>query len=430
MRSSGPALLAMLAMLLAGCLPAATPAPTLPPPTSTPTPLPPTTTPALLSPAPLVTTLTLWVPPELNPYDEGAEAALLAERLESFGQAHEDLQVGVIVKKAQGRGGLLDFLRTASVAAPSVLPDLVVLRTADLRVAAWSGLLQPLDSLLPEELAAERFPYAVALGQVDGQTVGIPFAVEVEHLAYRPSLIARPPVTWTDVLSSGTSFVFPAAGQENGVNDATLVQYLGAGGRLTDGEGKPQLEVEPLTAVLEFYTQAVAAGVISPTVVRSITHTDGCWSLFQNGQAGMAVVNSRRFWTERESMAAPAAIPTKDGRVVALARGWTLALVTADPQRQGQAMELLAWLFDPEWYGTWTQYTGYLPATRGGLAAWNMPEEERAVLEALLEGAQADPLSMVRAAIGPPLQEALDGVLSGRLSPAEAAADAAREVEP
>lgn len=94
-------------------------------------------------------TLTLWIPEELSPYSDQAGADLLASRLADFGAAYPDLQVQTIVKKSHGRGGLLDFLRTASVAAPFVLPDLVVLDEADLQVAARSGLLQPLDGLIP-----------------------------------------------------------------------------------------------------------------------------------------------------------------------------------------------------------------------------------------------------------------------------------------
>jgi len=418
------------ALLLAACAAPATTVPTPPPPSPTWTVPPPTATPTPSAPGPLVVTLTLWVPEDLNPYGEEPGAALLAQQLDEFNQAHTDLQVEVIVKKAHGRGGLLDFLRTASAAAPSVLPDLVVLDVDDLRVAAQAGLLQPLDGLLPDDLATDRFPFAVGLGEIEGQGMGVPLAVELEHLAYRPGLLPGPPITWTDVLSAEVPFVFPAAGQDDGVNDATLVQYLGAGGHLTDREGNPQLEEEPLTAVLDFYSQAVAAGVVSPTVVLSLGDTDACWERFQAWQAGMAVVDARRFWTEPDPLAAPAAIPTRDGRAVALARGWVLALVTDQPERQEQAMRLVTWLLDPQRHGAWTQSTGYLPATRGGLAAWTLPEEGRATLEAVLEGAQPAPPPPVRAAVGPPLQAALEAVLEGRKDPADAAADAVRAAGP
>jgi ABC-type glycerol-3-phosphate transport system substrate-binding protein len=430
-RGGVPSILAaVLVLLLAGCALRASPSPASPLPTLSPiTPsLTPTSPPAV--PGPLVTRLRLWVPEDFDPYGESPEAAIMAQQLAEFNQAQTGLQVEAIVKKSQGRGGLLDFLRTASAAAPSVLPDLVVLRVDDLRVAAQGGLLQPLGPLLPEDLAADRFPYAIGMGEVDGQTMGVPIGTEVEHMAYRPALLASPPVTWTAVLSAEVPFVFPAAGQTNGVNDATLVQYLGAGGYLTDGEGNPQLEGGPLTAVLDFYARAEATGVISPTVVLSLSDTEACWDLFQTWQAGMVIVNSRCFWTEADVYAALAPVPTRNGRVAALARGWVLALVSADAERQQQALRLVSWLLDPERHGTWTQAARYLPATRGGLAAWDVSDEERAVLEAMLEAAQPVPPASVRAVVGPPMQAALEAVLEGRRSPAEAAAEAARAVEP
>jgi len=377
-----------------------------------------------------VTTLVLWVPEEMSPYTDTPAATLLAERLEAFNQNQTDLQVEVLVKKAHGRGGLLDFLRTASAAAPSVLPDLVVLDLEDIRVASQAGLLQPLDGLLPPSLGEDRYPFAMELGQVGEQTMGMPLAIELEHLAYRPALVPTPPVTWTDVLSAGVPFVFPAAGHEGKVNGATLVQYLGAGGRLTDGEGNPLLEAEPLTAVLEFYARAADIGVVPSTTVLSLVDVDGCWEALQSGQAAMAVVGSHRYWTERPPSLAPAPVPTRNGRVVALAQGWLVSLVTADPQRQMQAMALLAWLMTPEGYGAWTQSAGYLPATRGGLATWTVSEQERAVLEALLEGAQPAPPSPVQEAVGPPIQTALEAVLTGRRTPAEAAEQAVRSIRP
>jgi ABC-type glycerol-3-phosphate transport system substrate-binding protein len=214
------------------------------------------------------------------------------------------------------------------------------------------------------------------------------------------------------------------------VNDVTLVQYLGAGGRLTDGEGNPQLEEEPLAAVLDFYVRATTAGVVSPTVVLSLDDTDVCWELFQDWQAGMTAVGSRRYWAEADSDMALAPLPTRDGRAMALGRGWVLALVTGDPQRQQRAMLLVEWLLDAERHGAWTQSAGYLPTTRSGLLAWAVTEEERVVLEAMLEGAHPVPGLSVRTAVGPPLQAALEAVLTGHRSPVEAAGEAARAVGP
>lgn len=413
--------------LQVGCGPFTTAEPTSALPS--PTPEPPTPSPTATPAGPMVLTLTLWVPEELSPYGEDAAAAILAQRLSDFGQSYADLQVEVIVKRAHGRGGLVDYLRTASEAAPSILPDLVVLDTDDLRLAAQAGLLQPLDGLLPEGMAADRFPFASQLGEVDGQTVGVVIAAELEHLAYRPALLATAPITWETVLSAPAPFLFPAAGEDGGVNAATLVQYLAAGGHLVDDEGSPQLELAPLVDVLTFYEQGVSAGVISPTLVLPLTDAEGCWEALERGQAGLAVVGSRRYWTASDPQVAFSSFPTRDGTALALARGgWAVALVTSDPNRQQLAMTLFNWLLAPEHTGPWTQSAGYLPGTASALQWWSVTVTERVALEALLEGTVTLPHPDVRAAVGPPLQAAVEAVLNGRRRPAEAAAEAVRAV--
>ncbi len=372
-------------------------------------------------------TLTLWLPEELSPYGEGEGAELLANRLADFGAAHPDLQVQAVVKKSHGRGGLLHFLQTASVAAPSVLPDLVVLDRTNLQVAARAGLLQPLDGLPPPDLEADLFPFAVGLGRVDEVTFGLPLAAELQHLAYSPASLSAPPVSWNDVLSAGLPLFFPAAGQNGIADDFTFIQYLGAGGRLMDETGNPILEEEPLTAILDFYAQATVSGVISPLVALSLGSVEECQARFQE-EGGLAVVDSRWFWTEGERIAEPGPIPTRDGRPVALAEGWVLALVTADPEQQQRAMALAAWLLEPGWYGAWTQSTGYLPVTRSGLAGWAVSAERREVLETILAGAREPLPQPVRERLGPLLQMALEAVLQGQQSPAEAAARAVQSL--
>ncbi|MCX7854516.1 MAG: extracellular solute-binding protein [Anaerolineae bacterium] len=393
--------------------PLSSPTPPLPSPTPTATPW----------SRPLMVTLTIWLPEELSPYGEEAGADLLASRLADFGTAYPDLQVQAIVKKSHGRGGLLNFLQTASIAAPSVLPDLVVLDEADLQIAAQDGLIQPLDGLIPPDLEADLFPFAIGLGRVGETTFGLSIAAELQHLAYSPVSLSAPPVSWNDVLSAGLPLFFPAAGRNGIADEFTFIQYLGAGGRLMDGEGNPMLEEGPLTAVLDFYAQATATGVISPIVALSTGSTEECWARFQE-EGGMAVVDSRWFWTKGEKIAEPGPIPTRDGRPVALAEGWVLALVTTSPEQQQRAMALAAWLLDPGWYGAWTQSTGYLPVTQSGLAGWTVSAERREVLSGILAGAREPLPQPLREQLGPLLQMALEAVLRGRQSPAEAAARA------
>jgi len=411
-----------LVMALTGCGVLTPATPTFTPPA--PTVLPADTPTPTLEAQPLITTLRLWLPEELDPYGEAPGMNLLAQQLADFGAAHPGLQVEITVKKAHGRGGLLDFLRTARDAAPSVLPDLVVLDATELKTAAGSGLIQPLDPLLPPVTLDDRLPFAAELGSVDEQTFGLVVGADMQHLAYRPTALASPPVSWTQVISPPISFLFPAGASDGQVNDATLIQYLAAGGALADSAGGPWLDENVLVSVLGFYSDCVGAGAISPPTVLDITDADQAWERFRAGEGMITVVRAHRYWLETDDAVAPAAIPTRDGRPFSLARGWVIALVTAEPARQAQALTLLDWLIAAERSAQWTQAAGYLPGTRGALRLWDVSEGERAVLRSLLESAVAAPRLETLADVGPAMQEAVEEVLGGRATPQQAAADA------
>jgi ABC-type glycerol-3-phosphate transport system substrate-binding protein len=412
----------VILLTLAGCgmLTPTTPAATPPAPTVLPTDTP-TPTPEAQA---LITTLRLWLPEELDPYGEAPGMNLLAQQSADFGAAHPDLQVEITVKKAHGRGGLLDFLRTARDAAPSVLPDLVVLDATELKTAAGSGLIQPLDTLLPPVTLNDRFPFATELGTVDGQTFGLVVGVDMQHMAYRPAALASPPVSWTQVLSPPVPFLFPAGASNGQVNDATLIQYMAAGGALADSTGRPWLDEDTLVSVLDFYSDCVGTGAISPPTVLDITDADQAWERFRAGEGMMTVVRARRYWLEADDTVAPAAIPTHDGRPFGIARGWVIALVTAEPGRQGQALTLLDWLITAERNAEWTRATGYLPGTRSALRLWDISERERTVLRNLLESTAVAPRPETLAKVGPAMQDAVEAVLSGRATPQQAAASA------
>jgi ABC-type glycerol-3-phosphate transport system substrate-binding protein len=378
------------------------------------------------------------VPEQLSPYGDEPGAAILAQQLDDFNASHPDIQIEVIVKQAHGRGGLLDFLRTARDAAPSVVPDLVVLDAAELETATSAGLIQPLDDLLSPSITASRFPFATALGAVEEQTMGFVVAADVQHLAYRPALSASPPISWAQVISPPIPFLFPAGGLDRQVNDATLIQYLAAGGRVTDPDGNPWLDEEVMVSVLGFYSDCTSAAAISPTfdtpaisptIVLDITDADQAWERFQAGEGGMTVVRANRYWLEADEIIAAAPIPTHDGQPFSIARGWAIAMVADDPARQSLAMLLLDWLIAPNHSAQWTQASGYLPGTRDALRLWSISSVDRATLRSVMEAAVPPPQPKALAIVGPAMQEALEAVLRGWDTPEEAAAAAVKSLE-
>ena len=398
----------------------ATATPAEPTPTPTPTPTP--------EPTPLVATLRLWLPQQLDPYGGTQGAEVLADQLSEFNRTHANVQVEIVVKKAHGRGGLVDFMRTARDAAPSVLPDLVVLDATDLDTVARADLIQPLDEIIPAPGPDSHFPFATAMGKAEGRRVATVLGVDLQHVAYRPALFDSAPVTWTQVISAEVPFLFPAGGIDGQVNDATLIQYLGAGGQLSDSEGNPTLDLEALTDVFTFYTQCITNTVIAPTELLAFSHADQTWEQFKAGAGGMTVVRASRFWVEADDTMAPLPIPTQTGKPMSIARGWALGIVTEVPERQDLAKQLIDWLTAPDHSALWTQTAGYLPASRDALRLWIATEAERRVLTDLLETAVPAPRPSVKEATGIAMQQALESLFTRQATPDEAAASAVQRL--
>ena len=128
------------------------------------------------------------------------------------------------------------------------------------------GLIQPLDDLVSPDAMTERFPFAAELGTVDNQTAGFVIGADMQHLAYRPSLLDSPPVSWREEVFPPVSFLFPAGGRGRQVDDATLIQYMAAGGKLTDAEGNPSLDEDVLVSLFNFYNDCVNFTAISRTI--------------------------------------------------------------------------------------------------------------------------------------------------------------------
>lgn len=420
------ALFALILLTLTQCASPEEATPESVPPTPTPEP---TATPEpTQEPQPMITSLNLWLPQELDPYGERPGADLLSQQLDDFNEAHPDVLLDVTVKAAHDRGGLLDLLRTASGAAPSILPDLVVLDAADLETAVRADLVQPLDQILPSSHASDLLPFAVQMGRVDEQTYGFVFGSDMQILAYRRNVVASPPITWTQVVSPPMPFVFAAGGQGHQVNDATLIQYLAAGGHVVDTEGSPALDEAALISVLTFYSDCIGSGTLSPMVALDISDADEAWEQFQAGWGDVAVVPASRYVLEGDDSIAIASLPTRDGRPFSIARGWVIAIVTDDPARQELAAQVLEWLVAADRHAEWTQAAGYLPGTRSALQRWDAPGGERVALRNVMEAAVPPPRREVLATVGPAMQAGLESVLRGLATPEEAAAEALQMV--
>ncbi len=372
-------------------------------------------------PGPSAITLTLWTKESFSPIHEKG-GALLAEQFEAFTAEHPDVTIDYILKKPYGKGGILDFLHTTQVVVPNALPDLVAIDVVELGQAAQDGLVQPLDELISSDLQNDLFPFASEAGRFENRLMGLQFEADVRHLIYDPEQVGTPPLTWSEVLTGGVSYIFPAGGNQERVNDDFLIQYFALGGRLVDENGQPALDQELLTQVLGFYREGHEQGIIPLTVLDYKTVDD---SLYLKAEAAMSNVNFSRYLANRASLerAAFAPIPTRDGVVATVSQGWALALVTTDPDRQALAAQFIEWLLSAENNAAWSQAVGYLPTRRAALEYLDASDEYLLFATELLEAAHPRPSTPAYDPAAKAIQRAVQNVLLGEISPSEAAAE-------
>ena len=369
--------------------------------------------------------LTLWTVEAVSSQAGGEAGEAFGDGLRAFESAYPTASVSVVLKNDTGKGGVLDYLRTAGQVAPSVLPDVVVLDTVDLAAAARDGTLVSMDELISPTLVDDLLPAARAAATVDDQLMGIPFEMDVEHLIYNTSKITGTPVTWSDVLSLTAPYVFPAKGRNGLVNDAFLIQYLALGGKFQDDEGNPTLDQQLLVSALDYYRQGSDIGVIPPDVLE-VSGTEDIWPAYVSAEVGVAHARASDFLRDRGVLRTTqyASIPTHDGEPVAIGRGRVLAITTRDPAQLGMALLLIEWLLEPENEIAWSRAAGYLPSRYASFELIGDSDPYWPFLEHQLEVAVPPPAFPEYDQIGRVVQQSVVEVLGGESTPEEAAAAA------
>jgi len=375
--------------------------------------------------------LSVWTVEAVSAQADEEAGEVFGRGLQAFQEAYPDIELAVVTKNESGKGSVPDYLRTASQVAPDILPDVVVVNTTDLASLARAGLIVPLDGLISSSLAKDLLPGAERAGRVDGQLVGIPFEMEVQHLIYNTNKLSSAPLDWSDVISANTTYVFPAKGKNGLVNDAFLIQYLALEGRLQDDEGRPFLDEQVLQTVLQFYRQGLDEGVI-PEDVLAIGDPDDVWPSYVAAEVGMSHVTSHRFLQDRNLLRTTlfTTIPTRDGTPLTIGRGRALAIVARDPSRQVMASRLIEWLMAPENNAAWNQATAQIPTRYAVFELIGEDDPYWPFLEDQLEVAVGSPAFPEYDQIGRVLQQAVVEVLSGESTPEEAARAAVEVVVP
>ena len=364
--------------------------------------------------------LSVWWPEPLAPVDNGDAADLLSEQISGFQSANQDVSVAFRLKKATDVGGIMSTLRAASLVAPGALPDLTLMRRSDVLSAAQAGLIQPFDERSVTTILDNLHPVVAELGRYNDRLYGVPYNVEVQHLAYQSGIYALDSWTFANVLAQKAAFIFPA-GRATSLSDVFLVQYRAE----TDTLNSSGINIDTgkLRQLFEFYQQAVADGVIDPVVLEYIVPTDYRGELATGSAPAGIVTSSLYLWLLADGAALDfAPIPTVSGTQTTVVDGWMWVLTTADAEQQAVALRFLNWMLDIDRQGRYNQSIYMLPSQRTALRQWEDADYANFV-DALLNNATLPLAESTGGVTARVIQSALASVISGQRTAEQATQD-------
>ncbi|GEM_PF-338993 len=378
-------------------------------------------------PTPAPVTLRLWLPEPLAPVDNEDAAELLSEQISGFQAANPDIRLDLRLKRPNDTGGIMSTLISANVVAPNALPDLTLFRRADLINAVESDLIESLDAFLPVAMLGGLPATVVQLGQVNGQIMGVPYALDVAHFAYHPAQTRLTTFTFDEYLSLEIAFIAPLA-QTAGISDVLLAQVVAAGGIITP-DGGLQIDADSLTSIFAFY--AGESGLeIPPLQSLEYTTVSDYRTAFMSGEFPAAFVYASDYLTLTDEGASItyAVIPTTTGETVTVFDGWMWVVTTSDTERQRAAMRFLSWMFEAGRQAQYTRTVAYVPSQRAALALWE-DLDYAAFLGDLLDAGVPRLTGSAGIMSARVLQSALASVINGQLSPSQAALEAVAQLD-
>lgn len=377
-------------------------------------------------PAPEV--LRIWWPEPLARVDQPellAEGGALAALIEAFVQAEAGVfDIDFRLKSATGPGSIMATLSSASMVAPSALPDVTLLRREDLLLAVQQGLALPLESYLATGVTDTLYAVALDLSQVNGQLYGLPYMLDVLHLIHRDP--AAEDWTFGAILGRGDRLLFPAA-RANSVNNTFLAQYLAAGGSLSEDGSTLVVDHDALLTVLEFYEAAVEAGLVNASLLDYTTPADYAPLLAESEVElpydAVAVTSGLYLRLMAEGQAwYPAPIAADSGEGPVFANGWMWVITSPDPERRELAGRFITWMMDFSRQRDYAAAIAMLPSQPAAMTI------DAPVLSDFLQTAVPVIPEAAGGSAARAMQNALIAVLTGTSSAEDAAAAAVASV--
>lgn len=357
----------------------------------------------------------LWVPPQFNPENDSDAGRILKQHLNDFEDENPGVRVITRVKAASGPAGLLASLRSASSAATSAVPALVLLSRSDLESAATDGLILPIDTLTKQLEEDDWFDYARQLAMIKGRTYGLPFSGDALILVYRPARVAGPPANWESISRQGQPVIF-AAGDRSSL--VTIDLYLSSGGVLLNEQGMPTVQTQPLEKVLKLYFDGLLLNAFPNWLAQYQTDSQA-FQAYVDFKGQWLVTWSSSFLTALPADSTATTLPALGDRKITLTSGWVWGLSDPRPDNRELSIRLAEHLVQPEFLARWTPLSASLPVRPTTMVKWNSLSIQNLINE-VLDTAVIIPGNDILSQIGPVLQEATSLILKRESDPVRA----------
>lgn len=323
--------------------------------------------------------LIVWLPDLLVPPENTLANAVITEQIATFTAREANIAIETRLKRVGEIGGIMSTLRAASAVAPGAMPDITLLRRADLIAAHRDGFIQSLEGELSSALVSS-LDTALKLGQINGTLYGTPYLIELLHLVYRDAnnrIGADTNWNYDTVFDLELPITF-AAGRSTGLNEVVYLQYIAAGGTFSP-DGKLMLNPAALLDVFEYYARLRDADLIDVTSLNYAQIADYL-PAFVAGDLPAAVLMSSNYLQMLPSQPRleTAPLPTTTGQPMSLMNGWMWVLVADEPEKQAAALRFMNHMMQAE------NQTAYARTIHG------LPSQRQALLATLPNSSHAD----------------------------------------
>jgi len=377
-------------------------------------------------------TIKIWLPPQFDPDSNTPAGNVLKSRLQQFTRQNPDVEIDVRVKDVEGEGGILGTLVTASAAAQSALPDLVILPHEQLESTVREGVLFPFDNLSTTLDNPDWYNFAREMAYIQDKIYGLPFAADMQVQVYQSEAVSSPLSDATAVIGSSDPLIFQAG---DPLALYTQALYQASGGEILDEDNQPSINASILSEVLIFFQQASESGSL-PFWLTGYQRDDQSWNAFKEGRGNQIVTWLSRFLSDGESSMSVTKIPTLKGLPYALSSGWLWALSSPLPSKHPISVQLAEFLTEGSFLAEWTAAMNLMPPRPGSLQSWSerirtavvspsLPVEVDTLAKSLHPFPNAETLGAISSAF----EKATVDVLKGLVTPEEAALQAAAGIE-